>query len=74
MFSTLDQDNDVWGGGNCAADFSHGAWWHEKCDASNLNGQYGGPGVSGTKYNVWYYWKNKNEALKGTIMMVRPKR
>jgi hypothetical protein len=70
-FSTLDQDNDIRIDGNCAVTW-HGAWWYGNCHYSNLNGEYGGPGVTGTRYNIWYYWKNKEEPLKRTTMMVRP--
>jgi hypothetical protein len=71
-FTTRDQDNDEKSGGNCAVD-RHGAWWYKKCSFSNLNGDYGGPGVSGNEYNHWQFWKNKYEPLKRTTMMVRPK-
>jgi hypothetical protein len=72
QFSTRDQDNDGWSGDNCAVD-CHGAWWYGYCHYSNLNGLYGGPGVSGTRYNRWYHWKNNRESLMETTMMVRPK-
>jgi hypothetical protein len=69
-FSTLDQDNDL-SSDNCAV-INHGAWWYINCTRSNLNGDYGVPGVYGRRYNFWYKWK-KSEPLKTTTMMVRPK-
>ncbi|KAH9494710.1 Ficolin-2 [Bulinus truncatus] len=39
MFSTFDENNDV-GSGNCAAIY-RGAWWHNSCHNSNLNGVWG---------------------------------
>ncbi|GFO37218.1 ficolin-1 [Plakobranchus ocellatus] len=38
-FSTFNRDNDAHSGGNCAN--THlGAWWYNKCHASNLNGKW----------------------------------
>ena len=37
-FSTLDNDNDKRGGGNCAANFKSG-WWHNNCFTININRQ-----------------------------------
>ncbi|XP_061176961.1 fibrinogen-like protein A [Saccostrea echinata] len=71
MFSTKDQDNDRYGG-DCAANW-HGAWWYNGCLLSNLNGEYAQSAVTGGKYPVWFSWKEKNEALKQTVMMIRYK-
>ncbi|XP_077969307.1 ficolin-3-like [Styela clava] len=38
-FTTLDMDDDKHTAVNCAAHF-HGAWWHNSCYHSNLNGRY----------------------------------
>jgi hypothetical protein len=70
-FTTRDRDNDVWDGRSCALG-RHGAWWYKTCGPSNLNGDYGGEGVSGYAYNFWTGLK-AFESLKETIMMVRPK-
>ena len=40
MFSTYDQDNDFWAGGNFAMPQGRGAWWYGFCHHSNLNGEY----------------------------------
>ncbi|XP_056001218.1 ficolin-1-like [Ostrea edulis] len=69
-FSTHDEDNDVHSG-NCAV-YWHGAWWYWRCGTSNLNGQYAGSAVSGSKYPFWYYWKSST-ALKATAMLIRLK-
>ncbi|ESN97559.1 hypothetical protein HELRODRAFT_85360, partial [Helobdella robusta] len=39
-FSTPDQDNDVYGSGNCALMFLSGNWYKE-CYTQNINGPYG---------------------------------
>jgi len=75
-FSTKDQDNDEWSGGDCAVG-NKGAWWYNSCSYSNLNGLYGSRGSSGWKYIVWYHWKvngnyKKEESLKKTEMKIRP--
>lgn len=70
-FTTWDQDNDRWSG-NCAVD-RHGGWWYNYCAYANLNGKYVGSALSAWKYPVWYHWKNKKVALKGTEMMIRPR-
>ena len=44
-FSTLDNDNDNYSFGNCAADYE-GGWWYNKCDRINLNKQP--PSVGGS--------------------------
>ena len=37
-FSTPDNDNDQWSGGNCAASWK-GGWWYNNCYYININGQ-----------------------------------
>ena len=37
-FSTLDNDNDKWGRGNCAASWNSG-WWYHSCYHININNQ-----------------------------------
>jgi hypothetical protein len=71
-FTASDEDNDGWSGGKCSVN-RHGAWWYNDCTYSNLNGDYGGPGVSGWRYNSWHHWKNNAESLKSSLMMIRPK-
>ena len=37
-FSTADNDNDQWSGGNCAASEKNG-WWYKSCGTNNINRQ-----------------------------------
>ena len=37
MFTTPDNDNDKWSGGNCAASDSNCGWWYNKCYWININ-------------------------------------
>ena len=41
MFSTQDQDNDLYNR-NCASDFCRGGWWYKSCARFNFNGNYEG--------------------------------
>lgn len=69
-FTTKDQDNDTYNG-NCAKLY-YGAWWYGGCHATNLNGLYASSALKDAKYNTWAGWKNEHEALKKTLMMIRP--
>jgi len=68
QFTTIDADNDAWTG-NCAVTY-HGAWWHNMCHSSNLNGLYlGGTHTSfadGIEWNSWlgYYYSLKTTEMK----------
>jgi len=68
-FTTYDQDNDPWAGGNCASSY-RGAWWHRECHLSNLNGEYNdttfGQGIN------WQTWLGHTYSLKFTEMKIRP--
>ena len=72
-FSTYDQDHDI-GSRNCAALYLT-AGWYANCDAyspyANLNGPYYNSPTSSWKAMIWYYWKNKTEALKKSEMKIR---
>ena len=46
-FTTRDNDNDYWTGGNCAQRYP-GAWWYKSCYDSNLN----------NRYNSDFYWRS----------------
>lgn len=70
-FSTKDQDNDTATDGSCAQRY-HGAWWYSACHSTNLNGQYANSTLNDPKYNVWRLLKSKHEALKTSLMMIRP--
>ena len=53
-FTTKDNDNDQYSGGNCAISFKSG-WWYKNCFYSNLNGRYGDDRNS--KGINWQTWK-----------------
>lgn len=67
-FSTKDQD-----GASCAKHYNAG-WWYSGCHATNLNGLYAGSAMINAMYNTWSGWTRIHEALKTTIMMIRPKK
>ncbi|XP_061176990.1 ficolin-2-like [Saccostrea echinata] len=69
-FSTKNQDNDQYGSGACATSY-HGAWWYNTCTLSNLNGEYIYSAVSRHSRPTWYKWKDRWEALKQSLMMIR---
>ncbi|XP_048767375.1 ficolin-1-like [Ostrea edulis] len=72
-FSTYDQDHDRNSTVSCATqDHAYGAWWYNDCYKSNLNGKYADSALRDIQYPAWNTWKN-HRALKGTLMMVRPK-
>ena len=68
-FSTKDRDNDRYHGINCTEGWT-GAWWHDSCQYSNLNGKY-----LGEQYNSqgvrWYYFRSRNLSLKFAEMKLR---
>ena len=70
MFTTMDQDNDVWSG-NCALAYK-GGWWFRACHQSNLNGLYhGGPHSSYADGVNWQTWRGDYYSLKFTEMKLR---
>ncbi|XP_061196048.1 fibrinogen C domain-containing protein 1-B-like [Saccostrea echinata] len=70
-FTTKDQDNDESEIRNCATRY-HGAWWHNDCYRSHLNGKYAFSPDADGNYVVWYHWKGYR-ALQRTQMMIRHK-
>jgi ficolin len=72
-FSTVDQDNDAYPAGSCAAAYK-GAWWYSNCHSSNLNGFYfsGGTHASYADGIEWNAWTGYHYSLKFTEMKIRP--
>ncbi|XP_069103069.1 fibrinogen-like protein A [Argopecten irradians] len=72
QFTTYDNDNDVWGGGNCAVD-RHGAWWYRFCSHSNLNGPY--VQDTGDDWESMWWWEfysgRYNVPMMRSRMMVK---
>uniref|UniRef100_A0A1X7T309 Fibrinogen C-terminal domain-containing protein n=1 Tax=Amphimedon queenslandica TaxID=400682 RepID=A0A1X7T309_AMPQE len=68
-FSTRDNDNDNYGGGNCAQGHT-GAWWYNSCHHSNLNGRYFNPATTNDQGIVWWLWRGYT-TLKFTEMKTR---
>lgn len=71
MFTTKDRDNDKKTNANCAKEF-YGGWWYNACHHSNLNDLYTTSALIDPKYAALLHWKSKHEALKTTLMMIRP--
>ena len=71
QFSTKDQDNDLRNYSSCAVKFK-GAWWHNKCHTSNLNGQYlGGHHKSYADGINWEGFRRLYYSLKRSEMKLR---
>ena len=70
-FSTKDQDNDIWTGGNCSVRHK-GAWWYKQCKHANLNGFYHATNPTTEMDGIhWHYWKGSYHSLKRTEMKIR---
>ena len=70
-FSTVDNDNDEWSGGNCAQNYT-GAWWYLYCAHSNLNGHYFNTSTNNLQSVNWYTWKGAYISLKFSEMKTHP--
>ncbi|XP_019862948.1 PREDICTED: fibrinogen-like protein A [Amphimedon queenslandica] len=54
-FSTRDNENDIWSGGNCAQ-AATGAWWYKSCYYANLNGRYFNTSIIISQGIRWWIW------------------
>ena len=74
-FTTRDQDNDLFGGGNCALQYQ-GGWWYTSCMECNLNSiYYMGPNGPTTNVGIiWIGWYGYStyKVLKTTEMKIKP--
>ena len=61
-FTTKDNDNDLYSGGNCASKYGNG-WWHKSCSRNELYINHQPPFIS----------YSRNVTLRFTNMMIRPK-
>ena len=68
QFTTIDVDNDLRNGRNCAANEKFGGWWFNDCAYANLNGLYGTVSSFGAIY--WHAWRNYTP-MKTTSMMAK---
>ena len=67
QFTTINADNDLRSGLNCAAE-KFGGWWFNACAYVNLNGLYGI--VSSERAIYWYDWQFYTP-MKTTSMMAK---
>ena len=67
QFTTIDVENDLSIGANCAVD-KFGGWWFNACADVNLNGLYGN--VSSESALYWLGWQQYTP-LKTTSLMVK---
>ena len=65
-FSTIDRDNDNWLEEHCAKRRG-GGWWHNRCGASSLNGQYFPYEESNNTSNGGIRWNMINIYLKAKV-------
>ncbi|XP_043212344.1 microfibril-associated glycoprotein 4-like [Amphibalanus amphitrite] len=69
-FSTGDRDQD--GGSAHCAESRQGAWWHDQCGWSSLNGRYRDGGTVDKTGIWWWTWSDDYDTLKKAEMKIRP--
>ncbi|XP_058822810.1 ficolin-1-like [Topomyia yanbarensis] len=70
LFSTIDRDNDNITDEHCAQVYL-GAWWHNDCFQSHLNGQYLKGLTNSFSGMVWNSFRGGRYSLKVSRMLVR---
>ena len=78
-FTTHDNDNDDWEGGNCALNSGtlsgkSGGWWFNACEECNLNGLNYGPSATVERHTGihWNKFGSDGISLKSAQMAIRP--
>ena len=69
-FTTIDNENDRFGKGNCA-DLYYGGWWYNSCHQANLNGEMGNDSYA--KGIIWKSWHGYEYSLTGSTIMIQRK-
>ncbi|XP_043188896.1 microfibril-associated glycoprotein 4-like [Amphibalanus amphitrite] len=69
-FSTRDRDQDGSSVRHCA-ERRQGAWWHNACGSSSLNGRYQ-DSAKWTIIGIWWWEWMEYQSLKKTEMKIRP--
>ncbi|RUS79449.1 hypothetical protein EGW08_012790 [Elysia chlorotica] len=61
-FTTIDRDNDIHTGINCAAT-NGGGWWFGECDYSNLNGKWAANNDKGLDWDTFTRWDSASFSM-----------
>ena len=73
MFSSIDQDNDLYDTSCSSQSGGRGGWWYRSCFVTNMNGRYYQTSIESRDGVVWLGVKNTWESLKETWLMIRPR-
>ena len=70
QFTTMDQDNDLYGAWNCAQHY-RGAWWHNGCFHLSLNGINRNNRVWDPVGIVHFRWRGHADSMKAAQMAIK---